>query len=172
MGDDAHRPFHCPSQECQLDQGDLDFGDAKRFYLHWFSTHKPRCPRTDCKYSLQDLSKSTESYFCGIGLPISRTSTQARALVASAVENSPIRTIETGMLPNVKAIPPMPIEQSQKQLPMILKRTSSQISLNMRPQILVLKIGPRLMPSGILSTISPTMQGRHILESTCPRGHG
>jgi len=63
MSDDEHGPFHCPAQECQRDQGDLDFGDAKRFYLHWVSTHKPRCPRTNCKYSLQDLSKSTESYF-------------------------------------------------------------------------------------------------------------
>jgi len=63
MSDDVYGPFHCPAQECQRDQGDLDFGDAKRFYLHWVSTHKPRCPRTNCKYSLQDLSKSTESYF-------------------------------------------------------------------------------------------------------------
>jgi hypothetical protein len=63
MGNDAYGPFNCPAQECQRDQGGHDFGDAKRFYLHWVSTHKPRCPRTDCKYSLQDLSKSTESYF-------------------------------------------------------------------------------------------------------------
>lgn len=63
MSDEAHGPFHCPAQECQRGQGNLDFGDAKRFYLHWVSTHKPRCPRTNCKYSLQDLGKSTESYF-------------------------------------------------------------------------------------------------------------
>ena len=63
MDDNAHGPFHCPAQECQRDQGNLDFGDAKRFYLHWVSTHKPRCPRTNCKYSLQDLGKSTKSYF-------------------------------------------------------------------------------------------------------------
>lgn len=63
MGNEALGPFYCPSQECRRDQGGHNFGDAKRFYLHWNSAHKPRCPRTDCKYSLQDLSKSTESYF-------------------------------------------------------------------------------------------------------------
>lgn len=63
MGDDAHIPFRCPAQECQRGQVYLDVGDAKRFYLHWHATHKPRCPRTNCKYSLQDLSKTTESYF-------------------------------------------------------------------------------------------------------------
>jgi hypothetical protein len=63
MGDDAHGSFYCPAHECQPDQGDPGYGDAKRFYLHWLCTHKPRCPRTDCKYSLQDLSKTTESYF-------------------------------------------------------------------------------------------------------------
>lgn len=63
MDDDALGPFSCPAQACQRDRVPPDFGDSKRFYLHWSSTHKPRCPRTDCKYSLQDLSKSTESYF-------------------------------------------------------------------------------------------------------------
>ena len=63
MGDDAHGPFFCPDQECQKHQVASGFGDAKRFYLHWLSTHKPKCPRTNCKYSLQGLSKTTESYF-------------------------------------------------------------------------------------------------------------
>jgi hypothetical protein len=62
MNDNTREPFRCPVQECHDEQGSA-FGDAKRFYLHWFATHKPRCPRTDCKYSLQDLSKTTESYF-------------------------------------------------------------------------------------------------------------
>ena len=63
MSDDTGRPFHCPAQECQQDQAGLDFGDAKRLYIHWISRHKPRCPRTDCKYSVQDLSKTSKSYF-------------------------------------------------------------------------------------------------------------
>jgi hypothetical protein len=63
MDDDAHGPFFCPDQECQKHQVAPVLGDAKRFYLHWLSTHKPKCPRTDCRYSLQGLSKTTESYF-------------------------------------------------------------------------------------------------------------
>lgn len=63
MADDTREPFRCPAQGCHHDRSDVGFGDEKRLYLHWMSTHKPRCPRTDCKYSLQDLSKTTRSYF-------------------------------------------------------------------------------------------------------------
>jgi hypothetical protein len=63
MNDNTREPFRCPAQECHDDEQGSAFGDAKRFHLHWFATHKPRCPRTDCKYSLQDLSKTTKSYF-------------------------------------------------------------------------------------------------------------
>jgi hypothetical protein len=63
MSDATLGPFRCPAHDCHNDEQGTSLGDAKRFYLHWFSTHKPRCPRTDCKYSLQDLSKTTESYF-------------------------------------------------------------------------------------------------------------
>ena len=63
MNNEALGPFYCPADDCQRGQGGHDFGDAKRFYLHWNSAHKPRCPRTDCQYSLQDLSKSTKWYF-------------------------------------------------------------------------------------------------------------
>jgi hypothetical protein len=63
MNDGTSEPFRCPAQGCHdVEQGST-FGDAKRFYLHWCSTHKPRCPRTDCKFSLKELSKTTESYF-------------------------------------------------------------------------------------------------------------
>jgi hypothetical protein len=63
MSDPPLEHFRCPAQVCHNDEQGLTFGDAKRFYLHWYSTHKPRCPRTDCKFSLKDLSKTTESYF-------------------------------------------------------------------------------------------------------------
>jgi hypothetical protein len=63
MGEDTLEPFRCPAQECHDDEQDLTLEDAKRFYLHWYSAHKPRCPRTDCKFSLKDLSKTTGSYF-------------------------------------------------------------------------------------------------------------
>jgi hypothetical protein len=63
MGDATFEPFCCPVQGCNNNGQSRKFGDAKHFYLHWYSTHKPRCPRTDCKFSLKDLSKTTESYF-------------------------------------------------------------------------------------------------------------
>jgi hypothetical protein len=63
MSDTTLQPFRCPAQICYNDEQGSSLGDAKRFYLHWLSVHKPRCPRTDCKFSLQDLSKTTESYF-------------------------------------------------------------------------------------------------------------
>jgi hypothetical protein len=63
MSDITREPFRCPAQECHDNEQCNPSGDAKRFYLHWSTMHKPRCPRTDCKFSLQDLSKTTESYF-------------------------------------------------------------------------------------------------------------
>jgi hypothetical protein len=62
MSDATFEPFCCPVQGCNNNGQSRKFGDAKHFYLHWYSTHKPRCPRTDCKFSLKDLSKTTESY--------------------------------------------------------------------------------------------------------------
>src|SRR4051812_16974122 len=60
---EALTAFRCPARECGHDESSPGFDDAKSFYVHWLSTHKPRCPRADCRYSIQDLSKTTESYF-------------------------------------------------------------------------------------------------------------
>ncbi|KAK3623542.1 hypothetical protein LTR56_011801 [Elasticomyces elasticus] len=50
--------WSCPAKACSQDRENLD-----EFYLHWYSAHKPMCPRADCKHSVQGLKRSTKSYF-------------------------------------------------------------------------------------------------------------
>ena len=63
MVGDTLGPFSCPAQACRRDGVAPEFENTKRFYLHWNSAHKPRCPRTDCPYNSQDLSKPTKWNF-------------------------------------------------------------------------------------------------------------
>lgn len=60
---DAREPFRCPAQECRNGQLGTDFGDTKHLYRHWYDTHQPRCPRTDCEFHKKNLSKVTRFYF-------------------------------------------------------------------------------------------------------------
>lgn len=62
-GTDTRAPFRCPARECRNGQLGTDFGDTKHFYRHWYDTHQPRCPRTDCRFHNQKLSKATQFYF-------------------------------------------------------------------------------------------------------------